>query len=134
MQAVSFAETGSDANEVLVLDRQQCIFQVDSQTYYFNNIYTDRISFQNMKNRMGDVWTNVEIHGKKKVVSGHTEIPFKGTELDYAMKASKPDFFDSKTFSYADHSIRISTRESSRLVKAWQYIFANGCKGRTSPF
>jgi hypothetical protein len=136
LQAVSFAVTGSDANEVLVLHRQHCIFQVDSQTYYFNNIYTDRISFQNMKNGMGDVWTNIEIHGNKTVVELHSEgVKFKGTELDYAMKATNPNFFDQQhTYGYADYSLRVNTRESTRVVKAWQYIFANGCKGMKSPF
>ena len=115
MQAVSFAVTGSDANKVVVVDRAQCIFRVKDDTYYFNNIYTDRVAIQYWTNKLFQ-WATVDIHGKKKVVD-HFSPPPKG-----------------QTTSSSDETIYVNTRESDRLKKAWEYIYANGCKGMTSPF
>jgi hypothetical protein len=136
LQAVSFAVTGSDANKVIIIDLPQCIFRVKDDTYYFNNMFTDRISFQNLHNQRGSVWTNVDLHGKKKVIEHYSPpVPFTGSELDQEMKKI-PGYFNpaGHTSSATDETIRVDTRESERLVKAWQYIFANGCKGITSPF
>jgi hypothetical protein len=137
MQAVSFAVSGSDANKVVVVDRAQCIFKVKDDTYYFNNIYTDRVAFQYWKNKLGDEWATVDIHGKKKVVDHYSPPPtFTGSELDRQLMADNPNYFATKgqTASSSDETIRVNTRESDRLKKAWAYIYANGCKGMTSPF
>jgi hypothetical protein len=135
LQAVSFAVTGSDAANVAVIDRKQCVFRVGSETYHFNHIYTDRISFQTMKDKIS-VWTNVNIHGTTTVVETYSEgMKFMGTEMDYAMMAKNPNFFDrSRTDNSVDYTIRVETNETDRLVRAWQYIFAHGCKGMKSPF
>jgi hypothetical protein len=50
------------------------------------------------------------------------------------MKASMPEVFQPTTQSLADYTIEVVTTETDRLKRAWQYIFANGCKGMTSPF
>jgi hypothetical protein len=53
LQAVSFAITGSDANKVVAIDRQQCIFKMENYRYYLNRIRTDRITSQNKKIAFG---------------------------------------------------------------------------------
>ena len=135
LRAVGFAVIGSDAAKVVVVDLKNCIFKVDNQIYYFNNMYSDRITFQNVKNGMDETWTNVGIHGNKTVVDLYSEgATFRGTELDYRLKAANPRLFQPSSHSHADFILRVNTREPARLVKAWQYIFANGCKGTRSPF
>jgi hypothetical protein len=121
MQAVSFAVTGSDATKVVAVDRAQCIFKVGEDTYYFNNIYTDRILIRNWTNKLNDNWATVDIHGKKKVVDHYTPAPrFTGSDLDRQMMALDPNYFATKasTTSSTDDSIRVSTREYDRLQKA----------------
>ena len=133
-QAVSFAVTGSDANRVVVVDRAKCVFRVKSNTYYFNNIYADRISFQNLHNRLGRVWTTIEMHGKQKVADISTVSVQEPAELSKELRDYYREVYDANSTSYADYTLQIDTHESVRLIKAWQYIYANGCKGITSPF
>jgi hypothetical protein len=134
LQAVSFAVTGSDANRVVVVDRLKCIFRVKSNTYYFNNIYTDRISFRNLQNKLGRVWTHVELHGKQKVADIANVPVQEPPELTKELNEYYRGVYEANSTSYADYKVQIDTSESPRLRKAWQYIFANGCKGMTSPF
>ena len=137
MQAVSFAVTGSDATKVVAVDRAQCVFKIGDDTYYLNNIYTDRIAIQSWSNKLNQNWATVEIHGKKKVVDHYTPQPtFTGSDYDKQMMSIDPHYFatKAKTTSSSDETIHVTTREYDRLSKAWQYIYANGCKGMTSPF
>jgi hypothetical protein len=131
LQAVSFAITGSDASKVVAINRQQCIFKVENYAYHLNRIYTDRITFQSKKDR---VW--VEIHGKTNVVDLWDPPAAKddGSERMREMKASMPEVFLPTTQSLADYTIEVVTTETDRLKRAWEYIYANGCKGMTSPF
>jgi hypothetical protein len=131
-QAVSFAVTGSYGSRVVAVDRAQCIFRVKQNTYYLSNIYTDRISFQN---KVGHVW--VELHGKQRVadianvgVQAVQEPP----ELTKELNAYYREVYDANSTSYTDYKLQIDTDESARVMKAWKYIYTNGCKGMTSPF
>jgi hypothetical protein len=124
-QAVSFAVSGSDANRVVAVDRAKCTFRVKSNTYYFNNVYSDRISFQNLRNQLGRVWTAVEIHGKQKVADiGNTQVQ-EPAELTPVLKEYYREVYEANSTSYADYTLQIDTHESARLVKAWRYIYAN---------
>lgn len=137
LQAVSFAITGSDGSKVSTIDRAHCVFKIGEDTFYLNNVYTDRIAFQKWSNKLGDVWATVDLHGKSKVVEHFSTPPtFTGSELDRAMMAEDPNYFARKgqTSAGADYTIKVSTRESERLVKEWRYIYASGCKGLQSPF
>jgi hypothetical protein len=129
LQAVSFAITGSDGSNVTAIDRAQCVFKVENDTYFLNNVYVDRISIRKFE----FVGAMVELHGKKKVVDSppakHT-----GSALDKMMMQDHPDDFKGGRTAASDKTIMVYTNESDRLVKAWEYIYANGCKGATSPF
>jgi hypothetical protein len=134
LQAISFAVTGSDANRVVAVDRARCVFRVKSDTYYFNNIYTDRVTFRDLQNRLGRVWTEVELHGKQKVTDIANTPVQEPAQLTKELNDYYREVYEANSTSYADHTIQIDTHESVRLRKAWQYVFANGCKGMTSPF
>jgi hypothetical protein len=134
LQAVSFAVTGSDANRVVVVDRAKCIFRVRSNTYYFNNVYTDRITFRDLQNKLGRVWTEVELHGKEKVSDIANTTVQEPVQLTKELNDYYREVYEANSTSYADYTLRIETHESARLRKAWQYVFANGCRGITSPF
>jgi hypothetical protein len=133
-QAISFALTGSDASRVVPVDRQQCVFRVNSNTYYLNNIYSNRISFENLHNQLGQSWSTVEIHGKLRVVDVANHPIQEPAVLTEALRNYYREVYEANSTSFADRTIRVDTRESDRLVKAWQYIYAHGCKGMTSPF
>lgn len=138
LQAVSFAITGSDGSNVIAIDRARCVFKLGNDTFYLNNVYADRIGLRKKKNGLNEVWAEVDLHGKNKVVEHYSEPP-KPTgisELDRALLAENPNYFSQKgqTSAGTDYTIKVVTRESDRLVKAWQYIYANGCKGLQSPF
>jgi hypothetical protein len=132
LQAVSFAITGSDATEVVVVDRKQCVFKIKNDTYYLNNIYTDRISIESWKNKLNDRWVTIALHGKKKIIDHGRK--YSGSETDQTMMRADPNYFSGGPTSVTDETLRISTTESNRIVKAWQYVYATGCKGITSPF
>ena len=131
LQAVSFAITGSDGSKVTAIDRAQCVFKVENDTYFLNNVYVDRIFIKNWNN----LFATVDLHGKKKVVD-HYSPPRKyaGSEIDKMKMQDHPEYFKGGTTAANDQTIWVNTNESDRLVKAWEYIYANGCKGMTSPF
>jgi hypothetical protein len=137
LQAVSFAITGSDGTDVVAVDRKQCVFRIGNDTYFLNNVYTDRISIEHWKNKLNSRWVTVAIHGKKKIIE-HVSQPRKytGSEVDQMLLREDPNYFSSDRTSTAvtDETLRVDTIESARVAKAWQYIYANGCKGMTSPF
>jgi hypothetical protein len=80
LQAVSFAVTGSDASPVDVVDRQNCVFIVRQSTYYFNNIYSDRITTRSFVAPAGN-YTLVDIHGSTKIA----DIYSWGSKTDYSL-------------------------------------------------
>lgn len=146
LQAVSFAITGSDGANVIQIDRANCVFRIEDETFYFNNIQSNRLSIQTGKDirrpafgaPIIEQWATVDIHGEKKVADVYSPgIQFTGSELDRAALAADPSFFAKRgptvTPRY-DLSIRVNTREPNRLLKAWKYIYAHGCKGVVSPF
>ena len=136
-QAVSFAITGTDASKVIVADRSQCIFKINNFTYYLNNVYAGPNSVRNWSNKLGNFWATVDLHGKRKIVEEFVPAPvFIGSDNDRILMAVDPNHFATKaqTSVATDYTIRVQTRKSEPLIKAWQYIYANGCRGMISPF
>jgi hypothetical protein len=132
LQAVSFAITGSDGSKVTAIDRARCVFKVEDDTYFLNNVYVDRISIRSWKHPSGFGWTTVDIHGNKKVVDQNSPA-VRGTEAALSRLLGEPSA-KGKTTAAADKTLMIPTTETERVVKAWEYIYANGCQGATSPF
>ena len=127
LQAVSFAITGSDGSKVTAIDRAQCVFKVENDTYFLNNVYVDRIFIRSL-----NLFAMVELHGKKKVVDQYSPA-VRGTEAASSRLLGEPSA-KGKTTAAADKTLMIPTTETERVVKAWEYIYANGCQGATSPF
>jgi hypothetical protein len=90
--------------------------------------------FRDLQNKLGRVWTEVELHGKQKVTDIANTPVQEPAQLTKELNDYYREVYEANSTSYADHTIQIDTHESARLKKAWQYIFANGCKGMTSPF
>ncbi|WP_315759697.1 hypothetical protein [Bradyrhizobium sp. SZCCHNRI2007] len=138
IQAVSFATTGTNGTDISVIDRTHCIFKIGNDTIYFNNVYIDRIALKTWSNKLGNVWTTVDIHGRGKVVDHYAPpLTYTGSEFDKALIAADPDYFSSRTAQIttgSDFTFTVRTTESTRLARAWKFIYANGCKGIRSPF
>jgi hypothetical protein len=133
--AIAFAVSGSDATKVVAVNKQNCIFKVGNDTFYFNNIYLDRATTRPMRNNLGREWVEVDLHGKDKIVEIYVE-PAKndGSEIARNMAARYPDMFKPKWQSHTDYVLTVQTKEHDRLVRAWRFIYANGCKAKESPF
>jgi hypothetical protein len=134
-EAIAFAVTGSDGAKVAAVNQAQCIFKVENDTYYFNNIYVDRITFQLRQNRIYGPSIEIELHGKLKVVDEYSA-PAKndGSPIMMEMAQRRPDFFKPHIFPRIDHTLSVSSSEFERVRRAWAYIYANGCTGQKSPF
>jgi hypothetical protein len=33
-----------------------------------------------------------------------------------------------------DYELMVESPDHARIIRAWQYVYAHGCKGMTSPF
>jgi hypothetical protein len=151
LRAVGFALTGSDNAIVRPIDRAHCVFAIGRDTYRLNNVQTDRVvtkAWQNV-NAKGIVlerWLTVELHGDETVYETTDEAETPLTEGDLhnpkfaaAIKAKDPDFFNRKPKPPEHHvskeaTLRLASDDEDRIKRAWQYIYANGCVGKTSPF
>jgi len=150
LPTVAFALTGDDDAKVLPVDRTHCVFSVGDpdrkmETFYLNNIQVDRLVFNRSvrKNNVGEFpLTTVELHGNATVYeSDETKEPLKEGAFDPAlarqMKKTDPNVFSAKpTRSHTtsnEHTLSIYTGDHERLVRAWKYIYANGCSGQKGP-
>jgi hypothetical protein len=109
---VSFVLTGSDGQKIEAVDRKSCVFRLDARTYYLNNIIADRITVQKWTRQRGD-YIRVGLYGKAKVM-----------EETYAGTVSP----------VMDHELFVDSPDYDRVVRAWKYIYANGCKPAVSRF
>lgn len=123
LKAVTFALMGSDASPPTVVNREDCIFQVvtgkNVETYHLNNVDPSRTRFTRMMLRNPDGpptnITNVDIYGEDTVYESGSAGGWSSTQLK------------SKT-------LVVRTEESDRLIRAWKFIYENGCKGKASSF
>lgn len=103
--------TGSDGQKVEVVDRKSCVFRLDARTYYANKIIAHRITVQKWTRQRG-YYIRVGLHGKAKVM-----------EETYAGIVSL----------VMDHEPFVDPPDYDRVVRAWKYIYANGCKPAVNP-
>lgn len=133
MQAVAFALTGSDNAEVTPIARADCVFRNGKFTYYLNNIHVDRVRFQKWRNGFGLEWVFVQLRGDDTVVEYIAE----GMDLDdynRPLLKTRPDLFEDRLVKKAEWKLEIETDEFDRVIRAWEYVYAHGCIGKTSPF
>jgi hypothetical protein len=149
LQAVAFALTGSDDAKVRVINRAQCVFGIDhkkapggisAEVFHLNNIQVERLAIQGwlQKTNRGETRTvTVDLHGDSVVYEqtregGDTEgVP--SAILDNIRK-SGPEWFTRHVIPSNEQQLTLSTSETERVNRAWQYIYANGCVAKKSPF
>jgi hypothetical protein len=112
IQAVSFAITGSDGRQVDVVDKKNCVFRMGVRTYFLNNVLTNTITFQPYTRQIGN-YTRVGVHGKSKIME---------------------EVYQGVAQPVTDLDLMVESPDNARIVRAWQYIYAHGCTGKTSPF
>jgi len=80
-------------------------------------------------------YTKVDLHGAEKVAEITTNAVIdNGSELHKLLRQSNPSLFESHTFDSFDLTIDVETTDQARVVRAWQYIYKNGCVGKVSSF
>jgi hypothetical protein len=135
VDAISFAVTGSDASSVTAVNRAKCIFNVDGNTFYFDNIQTDRLKYRNMRSERRGNFTEIDLHGKQKVVDVLSKgATYDGSEFHRQLMQTAPGTFKDSVNSESDHTLFITTNESERLMSARQFIYSHGCVGQQSSF
>jgi hypothetical protein len=133
LQAVGFALTGSDNAKVRVVNRADCIFGIGDQVFRLNNVQADRIAISISRNAYtGDTSVQVDLHGAATIYE-NIEKGLKGSPSPYVLQLF-PDAYKDHHISSNEHTLTLSTSESSRVSRAWQYIYSNGCTGQKSPF
>lgn len=142
MNAVAFALTGSDGSPVRVVDQANCVFMINAknegghftgEVFHLNNVQVDRISIQPWHNIAGP-WVQVELRGAATVYeftgsyNVDTTNPVMSREQQEQLQGLvRPRRSNSFT-------LKLYTTESDRVVRAYQYIYQNGCKGSRSAF
>jgi len=111
-QAISFAITGSEGRQVDVVDKKNCVFRMGVRTYFLNNVLTNTITFQPYTRQIGN-YTRVGVHGKSKIME---------------------EVYQGVAQPVTDVDLMVESPDHARIIRAWQYIYAHGCKGQTSPF
>jgi hypothetical protein len=154
LRAVGFALTGSDDTKVRVVNRASCVFEIDhpnvrpnsggvsAEVFHLNNIHVERIAIQGwvQKNAFGETRTvTVDLHGEGVMYeetreAGDTQgVP---TEVLENIRRSPggPEWFVRHVNNSNSRQLTLYTSETERAERAWQYIYANGCVGKKSPF
>lgn len=141
LQAIGFALTGSDDAKVQPIDRANCVFRIENEVFHFNNIQVDRLVIRNSRppptaddspsakaireaisGRHVDPTLVVELHGNAPVYESINIFRDAGFDVPGPNPSSN------------EYTIELTTNESDRVERAWQYIYSHGCVGQKSPF
>jgi hypothetical protein len=130
LKAINFALTGSDRTTYTFEDRSACVVRwihpstkddvkaVD--TFFLNNIDLTRAAWQEMeaKSPIFGVSRSIRVvlHGES-VIRENGFIPQTSQDL-----------------TANDVTLDLQTTEKDRLVRAWRYIYAHGCKSAHSSY
>jgi hypothetical protein len=154
LKAVGFALTGSDDAKVRVIKRADCVFEIvhpnvlpnsggiSAEVFHLNNVHVERIAIQGrvQKNTFGETRTvTVDLHGEDVMYeeireAGNTRgVPNEILE-DIRRSPGGPEWFVKHVNKSNGAKLTLYTSETERVERAWQYIYANGCVGKKSPF
>ena len=139
LRAVGFAITGNDNTKVIEIDRVNCVFGVDGETFFLNNVEVDRLRIKDWvrKSVFGqEHFVTVALHGRKTVYEVTTQVTEDSIDkgLAEAIKKRNPTFFTRRYHNSKQHTLTLKTDEFDRVERAWRYIYTNGCSGAKSPF
>ncbi len=79
----------------------------------------------------------IDLHGEgavseETVEAGNTEgVP---SAILENIRKSDPVWFTRHVVTSSEKKLTLNTSEIERVNRAWQYIYANGCVGKKSPF
>jgi hypothetical protein len=142
LNAVAFALTGSDATPVRVVDQANCVFMVNPKTengrivgevFHLNNIQTDRISIQPWENVLGR-WVQVELRGSSTIYEYTGAYNTDATNPLVTPEQQEKLQSLVQPRQSASFTLKLDATETDRVVRAWRYIYSNGCKGSRSSF
>ena len=157
LDAVNFALTGSDGNALRLVDKDRCIFSLDSpehsNIFYLNNIQLDRLTFKEEAKQQQYgldrrvVRLLIVTLRSDQIVHESVESAYDPTQSDdqnvqellsdarthnptlYA-KIAKP--IPERHFTQSDWDLELPDNESARVIRAWRYIYSHGCTGQKS--
>lgn len=138
VDAVGFALTGTDDAKPLVIDRPNCVFGLGDEIFHLNNVETDRITIESYDQRSAlgiDRYLRVGLHGRDTIYESTTQLQYDpSNELYRALKEKDASMFEPKHSSSNQHLLNLPSSEKGRMVRAWRYIYSNGCVGKKSTF
>jgi hypothetical protein len=130
LKAINFALTGSDYIKYAFTERRSCVVSwtrpsVDPkilavETFHINNIDASRVRFQKIKKAdqfSAEDFVRVELHGESVIQENGFIPPVENVFM-----------------RFNDLQLDLHTNEMDRLMRAWQYIYAHGCKSGQSSF
>lgn len=137
LQAAGFALTGSDDARVKPVDRKSCVFQIDNDVYFLNNVQTDRIRFSRWRDRLRGTyhWT-VSLHGSETVLRKNSKANLANfnAEQTTALLQIDPYAFADHISTHNETDLSLGTDDIERVKRAWTFIYSHGCSGQKSPF
>jgi hypothetical protein len=120
LTAVAFALTGDDTAHIQ--DWPDCVYVLKSQsppgmvlTFRLNNIDPERLKVV----EIGDTETDIHLSGEDTIVDEYGGNTLGG---------------NGALIHHSQWTLKISTHESERLLRAWRYIYSHGCAGRKGSF
>jgi len=134
LKAVAYVLTGDDVGPVGVVDRPNCVFEFDHnfggpslhEIAHLNNVDRTRSKIQRITT--GDrSQPGVKITLRGEQVIEFPPIPPSDLGDGFVVTGSPAKFASEET-------IVLRTDESQRVLRAWDYIYSHGCKGRASAF
>jgi hypothetical protein len=140
LRAVGFALTGSDNAKVQPIDRANCVFRIEKEVFHLNNVHLDRLIIQSWvaKSRFReDHYLTVALHGDKTIyeqfADGLREAAL-APDVAREWKRLDPSAFEPSRTVSNETTLKLPTNERDRVSRAWQFIYANGCTPKASPF
>jgi hypothetical protein len=148
LQAIGFALTGSDDAKVQTIDRANCVFRIENKMFHLNNIQVDRLVIRKSGPPPPLPLTADDPTARaiREATSGRHVDPKVDPTLVVELHGSGPVYESTDIFRDAgfdvpgpplssnEYTIELTTSESDRVSRAWQYIFSHGCVGQKSPF
>jgi hypothetical protein len=115
LKAINFALDGVDATSWHFTDRAQCIVERTQptgknavKTFFLNNIDAKRTKFElHTSDKEAERFMRVQLYGEQAIVAPQAVNHF---------------------------SLDVRTDERERLMRAWKYIYENGCTSAKSSF
>jgi hypothetical protein len=138
LKAINFALQGKDVARYVWKSRPDCVVVSDAtfsgvhtiEVLYLNRVDASRIRVKpySLRNPAGRIenYVEVELHGEDTIREYTSDEPKTASaDTQAIMKALAPP---------TEWSYTLETNEPDRVVRAWKYIYAHGCRSAHSSF